>query len=1198
MGFTKGLDALLKPVFFAVCMLITAVAGADDTDLFSLNQPSSPPSIMLLVDTSGSMAGQENVTGFPYENVVLTQGYSGDCTGQQEYSGTVWVENLGNVPYQSFTVENAERKICILRSVLLGFLQGESAWPDNYMVGLARYGVPGAVIGVPLARLDSEDDAGNTHRSRLITAVNSLSANGSTPLLGSFLDVANYLTQGDAVSDISLDGDGSVFDGASVSGYDYVAIPELQAEQCSDPNNHLIFLTDGKSTCEKASGALTEDEIGLLCSDNASDTRSGTTLGTLVNEFVTGQASNNEYYPGCPSSALSNTADQMQTATSQAQIWSCLSSVSKKLAYPQWDGTLADTDTDTEWDTLPFDTVQSHPNPTKSVPETDTPPFVTTHVIAYDMTSASASTTKGLASWPSGELVSANNADELRDAFAVIERSAILPGTFVLSSGGVGVNQLNRFTHMDEMYFSTFTPSSKPFWYGNLKKYYFNINRDDQLGIFADPQKTTVAIEDGAFLPEVLSPWSVVDEAYYNTDEAISADGDIAHIGGAASKIAQPDARKLFVSYNNVQYQITPGNTDATNLQTALSTTYSSLLDGTVEENTAALGSYQTSTLAPMLSWLMGEDVNDEWIRISQPEDPPGALTDQRPADRYDLRNFYGAPLHSSPVVVNYVSKTTDGENNVVDLDPPIDVVFVSTNDGKLYAVDTSDGTELLAYMPEAVLKRDSLTEPSPVEKMYEATKPGAEDGGLIYGLDSTWTVWRQDVNGNGNIDESSLDFVYLYGGMRRGGNNYYILDATNAYASRTISELAVLEGGTGKFADMGQTWSEPQLAIIRYNGTAAAVFIVGGGYDTVYDSGRPNTLPAKGAQVYIIAARAFTDANANSYSAGDVLWWASSATVNNDTTHKQLSALQYSIPSSVKLVELDGDGYLDHFYVGDMGGQIHRFDLNYANSGATDLISNVGTDETVVARLGVSAVAGNAITDSIDRRFFYPPSVAKMRCPQGFCMGIAIGSGWRSNPLDTSVAEKVYFLMDYEPFDGNLNRTILTDLSTYTDDGGNSITEIAPVTKQTNADQLAASSASNAVRGFSLALGGSGYSAEKMLGSPLIISGTTLFSTYYRPDNNGQDQCVMQEGAAAVYSFNPANSQALVLASGLNQNVAGSIQALISEIPSEQVIGEGGETETLPPEVRSGLMSGTGAVGPTPLELDVIRRTRWYQMD
>ena len=138
MGFTKGLDALLKPVLFAVCMLITAVAGADDTDLFSLNQPSSPPSIMLLVDTSGSMAGQENVTGFPYENVVLTQGYSGDCTGQQEYSGTVWVENLGNVPYQSFTVENAERKICILRSVLLGFLQGESAWPDNYMVGLAR----------------------------------------------------------------------------------------------------------------------------------------------------------------------------------------------------------------------------------------------------------------------------------------------------------------------------------------------------------------------------------------------------------------------------------------------------------------------------------------------------------------------------------------------------------------------------------------------------------------------------------------------------------------------------------------------------------------------------------------------------------------------------------------------------------------------------------------------------------------------------------------------------------------------------------------------------------------------------------------------------------------------------------------------------------------------------------------------------
>ncbi|MEE2731117.1 MAG: PilC/PilY family type IV pilus protein [Pseudomonadota bacterium] len=1139
-------NLLIRPLL-AVLALLPATVLADDTDLFKLDV-SAPARIMLVVDTSASMARPEG-------NNDVVQFYAGDCTGQDRYfKDGEWV-----------SFDNASRKICVVKDILLRFLDPdlgdpESVWPNNFEVGLARYAQQGAAIVEPIDRLGSIDNP-NSKRRQLIGAIRSLRASGRTPLVGSYLEVAEYLTGGQAVTRDSGATDSEVWE--STNQYKGVDL----GPQCGNLNNHLVFLTDGASTCEKGSN-FTESELDdFNCPDGSADLVIGD-IGTRVNQFVTGVAGQ---YDEETCSAMTY-SEYEEEGTPYKTYWGCLSQVSEKL---------------------------SDNKQTENGRQVDA--SVKTHVIAYDMGGASTDTKNGMEAWAvagGGLYRDASTGDEVAEAFEQINGEVVMPGTFIVASGGVGVSQLNSFTHLDELYFSMFTPSSKPFWYGNLKKYFFNFSTEGELKVYTNPGKSTLAVSDGVFLPDVNSFWSNEN----NIPDAFGGvDGDVAHVGGAASQIEDSTDRNLVVYYGDTDYELKPDNADASgedidNLKARLLAEYATFFADPEGADATAIANYGSDVLSPMLAWLSGEDVNNEWGHFIQ--DPTSAddstdPEDERAAGYKGVRTLYGAPLHSSPVLVNYRSRDADGN----PLSEPENVVFVSTNDGKLYAVDASNGSEKgkekLAYVPEAMLKRTSLADPSPVERMFQATKPGAGDGSLIYGMDSTWTVWRQDVNGNGNIDEDTQDFVLLYGGMRRGGRNYYILDATDVEESSSLEQLAVIKGGEGKFLNNGQSWSEPKLAIINYRGTPTAVFIIGGGYDTVYDSGRPETLPAKGAQIYIVSARTFLERDGGArHEAGEVLWWASSDSILGDETHVQIAALEYSIPSSVKTVDIDADGYLDFFYVGDMGGQIHRFDVNNSNTGAANLISN--TADTVIAQLGVAGV--DSVSQDMDRRFFYPPSIAKMRCPRGFCMSLAIGSGWRSNPTDVSVTEKFYFLMDYEPFTPGQNEPVITE--TATTEAGGSVTVVQALTKTDDAESITAASNDAGIKGYSLELGGTGYDAEKLLGAPLIVGGSAYFSTYYRPpEMPDTDTCQVGEGASAVYQFTPGDSKALQLADGLSQNVAGSIQSLITELP---VADGGGEDpdNPVPPGLQGGIVSGTGSVGPAPLQLNHIRKTRWQQIE
>ena len=58
------------------------------------------------------------------------------------------------------------------------------------------------------------------------------------------------------------------------------------------------------------------------------------------------------------------------------------------------------------------------------------------------------------------------------------------------------------------------------------------------------------------------------------------------------------------------------------------------------------------------------------------------------------------------------------------------------------------------------------------------------------------------------------------------GGDNYYALDATSLTAPKL---LFAVDGGTGKYANMGQTWSQPVVTTVKISGANKKVLVFGG---------------------------------------------------------------------------------------------------------------------------------------------------------------------------------------------------------------------------------------------------------------------------------------------------------------------------------------------------------------------------------
>ena len=263
---------------------------------------------------------------------------------------------------------------------------------------------------------------------------------------------------------------------------------------------------------------------------------------------------------------------------------------------------------------------------------------ITTHTIGFysDQTFL-----QDVADAGGGSYVTAFSKDELLGAINTIVDSILdVNTTFV--SAGVTVNQYNRVTHSDELYFSLFTPSSKTVWPGNLKRYRLSE------GQIVDFNSNSAVNLTGEFDEAALSYWSP------------EIDGNEVESGGAASRLT--NARKV---YSNLA-----GGSD-------LTLAANRVIDSNSAVTSSMIGAVDADDRTKVLNWTTGENVND-------PNDPTLA------------RQKMGDPLHSQPNLLIY--EVSDGVFRTS--------VFVGTNDGFLHSFDTTSGDENWSFIPEQLLPR------------------------------------------------------------------------------------------------------------------------------------------------------------------------------------------------------------------------------------------------------------------------------------------------------------------------------------------------------------------------------------------------------------------------------------------------------------------------------------------------------------
>lgn len=326
-----------------------------------------------------------------------------------------------------------------------------------------------------------------------------------------------------------------------------------------------------------------------------------------------------------------------------------------------------------------------------------------------------------------------------------------------------------------------------------------------------------------------------------------------------------------------------------------------------------------------------------------------------------------GDVLHSEPLVFHY--RYPDGYTK--------SYVFFGSNDGMLHAVkdsivnplgvEVNYGEEAWAFIPPDLLPN--------LKNMIEGTSHQ-------YYVDSSPKTYFKDSNNDGIIDPG--DQVVLVCGERKGGSSYFALDITNPDSPQYLWRIdsvnnSIVPPPEYIIADLGQSWSEPQFGLVKTSATdtvGTPVLFIGAGYSSTNSSGKA-----------ILAIRVLT---------GEVL-----KTFKNDSG---ITAMNYSIASSVLAVDVNDDGFIDKVYVGDLGSQLWRMG-KFSNSSGVAL--NFPDCDENIHNWGAQVVFNSDASHT--RMFYYPPSLT---LEKGYDL-LFVGTGNRENACSTSTNDRFYCIRD-----------------------------------------------------------------------------------------------------------------------------------------------------------------------------------------
>ncbi|MBF0444368.1 MAG: hypothetical protein HQL68_02170 [Magnetococcales bacterium] len=495
-----------------------------------------------------------------------------------------------------------------------------------------------------------------------------------------------------------------------------------------------------------------------------------------------------------------------------------------------------------------------------------------------------------------------------------------------------------------------------------------------------------------------------------------------------------------------------------------------------------------------LINWVRGRDNFSD-------ENSNSSSTDIRASVHSDV-------LHSKPAIVNYNRFSDDHDI----------MVFYGANDGIFRGVkggfqsatgEPEPGAEVWGFIPSEFfgqLKR--LRNNDPIISS-SSKKP--------YFADGTVSTYILDNNSDGIIKPTNVDgdLVYLFITMRRGGRLLYALDVTSPEDPKFLWKH---EGGTGTFAELGYSWSDPNIVTDFTINSGNPVLIIGAGYDPEVEDLSPSTITAVDSTSVTAGGATYTRQMGRGVFAldaatGAILWQAGPPGSDPGTHDHYLSVtgLDYSVPGAITVLKNQGGSHTNRGYFGDTGGNIWRIDM-----GSSDV------DDWTVNKLASISDSDN-IPGGL-RKFLYPPDVVY---GDGYD-AVLIGSGDREHPLDVVVENRMYMFKDYAtgttPGVDTLGNALTWPLTE--DNLFNATTnciEFAASCSEVEGDQETAVTLLNNLKGWYIELA----AGEKVVGNAITLNNVVFFNTHQPQSVASNASCVSDLGVARAYqvSYQDASS-------------------------------------------------------------------------
>lgn len=540
-------------------------------------------------------------------------------------------------------------------------------------------------------------------------------------------------------------------------------------------------------------------------------------------------------------------------------------------------------------------------------------------------------------------------------------------------------------------------------WEGNMKKYILNEGT-----LYGRSNTKLFKNIAGELNPAAQDFWS--DKNYAGANDKVESGGFYSQLTTPATGVAS--VRTLFV-----EDWTSDSNKDPVLKKFSVNGSGKVLVDNAALTSASFndTATYNEATLRRLLNFLGFDNL------------PSGDVKDMTltSANVTQPIKVVGASIHSTPAAVSY-SATLDDDGKVTATRD--DYVLFGSTEGGLHLVNADNastggngGKEKFVIIP-----RKMLADPDKSAALVKgATK--TDIGSPNFGVDAPWLVsadYKYDFEARRvNIDTTDNKGIYAYGGLRMGGEALYGLDLAD---NESPSMMFAITPDTSGFIRMGQIWAKPTRAKIKTSNAAndkgTDVLIFGGGYDMCYEyegfqvgvtdselgsscSGKSN---AEGNAVYIINAKT-----------GALIWSASS---DSEAT-TSVPTMKNSIVAGVTTLDRDNDGFMDHIYFADLGGQVFRAD--FTNAGfvkPTASPTATASPETSFTNTRVTRVLQPAYSDpntKYNHRFYERPVVSFYRNPNTSRLFALVNviSGDRSSPLskirDLSKADRLYGIMD-----------------------------------------------------------------------------------------------------------------------------------------------------------------------------------------